>query len=484
MNWRCFLSALLLPLVFASVKADGDAPLFAIQNEPVPAPAGARVIDPRFSRSPDDLIHLAWIELADEAPALRFSTWQPGRHAWAPPRTIAPLPPGAAYAFAAGPDGRLAVLVASRTALLLLTSSDHGDTWTPPSPLALPGNRSPRLPALLFLPDTRLLAAWLDEPGGEPASLDTAILDGQGQPRLHRVESPVSRGSAPALAAFPDGSALLAWRGLTTNKVQDIRTARFEDDGWQPARPLSPDAWSPPAPPADGPSLDGRGAHLAAAWFTAADGPRVHVSTSSSAGIQWLMPARVDDIAPLGRPSLVMLDDGATLVSWVERDDSVESVFLRRLSPRGTLGAPVRLARAVTGHPQLVRVRDGGATPAQLLLAALSDGGLVTHVVTLPDASLLAEADACDCDPRPEAERGYALKGRIVSIDRDASTLTLAHTGIPGVMKPAATAFKTGPDTLAAAQAGRDAFAHAERIGPDWWLFNLRLTGTSPHAGD
>jgi hypothetical protein len=261
---------------------------------------------------------------------------------------------------------------------------------------------------------------------------------------------------------FPDGSTLSA--RITGNALQILR-----DDA--PPYSLDPEAAADTTA-----ALDARANHVAVAWFSLADGPRINVSTSSNAGVQWLIPNRVDDTAPIGRVSLVLLDDGAQLVSWVERLDNDYVILLRRISPRGTLSVPAQLLRqpADPGHPRLTRIKDGDATPAQLLLTY----GASARLITLPPAHLLAEADACDCDPRPEDQRGYAIKGRITTIHPDLGTLTLAHEAIPGVLKAATTTFHVSPDILAASKTGTRILARTERLGTDWWLFNPRTLVT------
>ncbi len=273
----------------------------------------------------------------------------------------------------------------------------------------------------------------------------------------------------PALATtantretFPDGTTLSA--RLEGNSLRILR-----DD--HPPYVLDPQAGagSPPA-------LDARGPHVVIAWFSLDDGPRVNVSASSNAGAQWLMPVRVDDVAPIGRVSVVLLDDGAQLVSWVERIANDYVILLRRVSSRGTLSAPAELARqaADPGHPRLTRVKDGDATPAQLLLTYTLAEKPAARLITLPDASRLAEADACDCDPRPEDQRGYAIKGRIVSINPDLGTLSLSHDAVPGVLKAATTTLHAAPGLLTSVKTGTRILARIERLGPDWWLFNPR----------
>ena len=468
-----------LALLIAPItRATEDTPVFVIQNDPIPAPAGRDARAPQLTRSPDGAIYLTWIEPSAGKSVLRFTTYQSAARAWNPARTATTL--DGDYAFAAGPDARLALLGCAHDALFLAESADAGATWGRPVMIGLPAKTTPHTPALAFLADGRLLAAVTFETAAGDASLHALTVNGPAPAADHLIESRVSPGSAPAIIAFPDGGALLVYRGLIeTTGVQDIRTARFDAGAWPPPATLISDLWKPAGPPRDGPALAARGPHIAAAWLT--DGSSVQLSTSSNAGGQWLMPNRVDDVSPLGRPSLVLLDDGASLVSWVESDGSKESVLLRRASARGTLSVPVRLAQGVTGHPLIVRVKDGDATPAQLLLACTpaptadaSSPSVVTRLITLPDAAKLAEADVCDCDPRPEEQRGFALQGKILSVDFDAGTLTVAHEEIPGLMKAATMKFKAAPDILVAAQAGKRMFARTERIGPDWWLFNLR----------
>ncbi len=338
-------------------------------------------------------------------------------------------------------------------------------------PAPLPHTASPSTAeafAKADLPDGQTLTVWLDG-----VSLQARL----GETAATVIDPRASPACRPALTAFADGTALLVWRGHDDNGSRDLRFTRFDKGEWQRASTLIQDGWVTASDPLDeGPALAARGPHVAVAWFTAGEGPRVNVSTSASAGIQWLMPQRVDDVAPIGRVSVVLFDDGAQLVSWVERVADGYTLLLRRVSPRGTLSVPVQLARTASdpGHPRLTWVKDGDATPAQVLLTYTDNASPLARLITLPAASLLAEADACDCDPRPEELRGYALSGRVTAIDPNIGTITVAHGDIPGIMKATTTVFRAAPDLLAAAQTGQRLLARTERIGPDWWLLNVR----------
>ncbi|CAM3001789.1 copper-binding protein [Rariglobus hedericola] len=326
--------------------------------------------------------------------------------------------------------------------------------------------------ARVTLTDGRELTVWL---AGEELLFDLT------KGASYVLDPHATAGCPPVLVAFADNSALLVWRGRGEGDTRDLRTARFADGAWQPATTLNQDDWRTlDDPVGEGPAIDSRGSHVAVAWFTAAEGPRINVATSSNAGSQWLIPLRVDDIAPIGRVSIVLLDDGAQLVSWVERLETDYVILLRRISPQGTLSVPVQLARLAPdpGHPRLTRIKDGDTTPAQLRLAYTVSGQPVARLITLPDASLLAEADTCGCDPRPEDQRGYALKGRITDINPKAGTITLSHDDIPGLLKATTTIFKAAPDMITAAKPNSRVFARTERIGPDLWLFNVRTLVT------
>ncbi len=478
----CLVSIILTPILHAAE----DSPSFVIKNELLRSPASdsAGSTDFDLTVSNDGKLYIAWIAADAKHSALRFSQFDFSNHTWSPSLTVAEVAADSSDStdtlrspkIATSPKGTVAVLWQTGPRFLTSTSTDAGVTWSKPAALTSESKRQTSA-TLGPLADGRFIAAWTDLRNDDPALYSRVL----GNEALDTCVDRHSNAPSPlAVVSFADGSALVSYRGNETGGQRDIRTARYRDGKWEPPSTLNADGWKPANPPAEGPVLDARGPHIAAAWFTIDDSARINVSTSSSAGAQWLMPNRVDDVAPLGRPSLVMLDDGSTLVAWVERDGTGESVFLRRLSARGSLSVPVRLAQNITGYPRIARVKDGDATPAQLLLVARetettgAPARLVTRLITLPEAKLLAEADACDCDPRDESERGFGVKGRITAVDFDALSLKIAHDEIPGVMKAEITTFKAAPAVIAGAAVGNRVFARAERIGPDWWLFDLR----------
>ncbi len=493
---------LLLALPALALRATDDSPAFIVKNDLVPSPAVPGASAPRLVNAPDGTVYLSWLEPAPaRRTALRFARFDAATRTWSPARTIgeshAPsVPANLTPSLAISSANALAALWHPATALATLTTSiDGGLNWSAPLVLNRPSRPADHA-TLQALPGGQFLAAWI-EPEGKSGTLLARTTAQDAAPVV--VDPAVSAGCAPVLAVFPDGSAVVAYRGLTPDGIRDIRTARFHDGRWDAPATLSPDNWKPSLPTRNSPALAVRGPHLAAAWFTAAEGARVNVSTSDDAGAQWLIPSRVDDIAPLGSPSLALFDDGSLLVAWVERTATERVVLLRRISARGSLSVPVQIGRTVDGAtPTLVRVKDGDATPAQVLVTTLnpppatpesaarlpSPSFITLRLVTLPSAAELAEADPCNCDPRPEDVRGYAIKGRVVSIDAARGTLQLEHAAILGVLPAGTTTLQVGPEVLRDVQPGRTILARVERTGADWSLFNVRTLETVPAVAD
>ena len=208
--------------------------------------------------------------------------------------------------------------------------------------------------------------------------------------------------------------------------------------------------------------------------------PRVLLSFSPDGGEHFLMPLHVEDSKPVGAPDLVLLADGTIFVSWLEQADNDEiSIWFRRISSNGELSVPIVLANLPTHHtaPRLALIKDYDATSAQLLLAYTlgeSDTSqIITRLLTIPIPSAVA-AKPCNC-PGEEAARGYALKGRVISIIAARETLAIQHEEIPGVLAAGTTEFKTDPSLLKFATTGNEVYARIEKRDNQWWLFGARL---------
>ena len=508
--------SLLLPLVRPAVAAE-EKPAPAITFVDVASPAGPRALGASLTTAADGTIWLSWVEpapanlaaaakksaghLHPPAPAagaparppntLRFSTYAAATRTWSPARTIATradLPVSSSDFPQLVLDGRgtaTAVWTDGHGGALLSSSSDQGATWSTPTPWS-PGSAEVEMFSFARLADGRVLAAWLDgraKKSGDPKQpqqLYARILHDPAPDTL--VDPSVCDCCQTTLTAFPDGGALLAYRGRTDTEVRDIRTARFRGKTWDDPRPLNNDDWRIAACPVNGPRLASDGGRVAAAWFTAADhDPRVLASFSPDAGTRFLLPLRLDRGKPVGHVDTLILRDGALLVTWLETDGSL---WLRRVTPDFSLDEPVALAPAgalsAKTNPRLTLVRDylGGTAPVQFLATFATDSALRTLLVTVPEGELLTAKGNCDCAPTPDQLVGYAIRGAAAAISPERGTLHVVHDELPGLLFAGTHEFHADAATLAAVTLGRRLFGRIEQRDGQWWLFDVRLAAS------
>lgn len=489
------LFSLFIPLCFFSAAG----PVRAAEEKSAPrpsvvqltSPAGPPSIGPALTTAPDGTLWLTWIELASTGskkssppapPLFRFATYDVRAQKWSAARTIADLPAVPAHsanfpqlvldghgtAFAVWPD--------LRSSALVTTSADRGATWSAPSPFPHTGSALRNL-SLLRLADGRILAAWLESHPSATTQLLARILDDHSPAIL--LDPSVSENCPLALTAFPDGGALLAYRGRTADEVRDIRTARFRGNAWDEPRPLNNDDWRIAACPMNGPRLANDGGRVAAVWFTAADNdPRILASYSPDAGARFLLPLRLDEAKPAGHVDTLILRDGAILVVWLGADGSL---WLRRITPDFATDEPFALAPPGTVStktmPRLALLRDyaGGTSSVQLIAAFATDTAFRTLLVTIPEGELLTAKGNCDCAPTPEQLMGYSIRGAAAAISAERGTIHILHDELPGLLFAGTHEFRADPSVLAAVKLGSRLFGRIERRAGQWWLFDVRL---------
>ena len=352
----------------------------------------------------------------------------------------------------AGPSSRYPFLGRAGGRLLLSWLDDDGNgmrtfrfaihengTWT--KPRAITSGRRLMLnwadsPSVIFLPDGRLAAHWLerhDSAGAygiriafarDPnASWITAFASTR--PTTEGYEGFVSLGASgqEVYASFLDhskpvtalrvarftsdgrllddrvvdadvcsccqtaiatagGAPIVAYRGHTQDEVRDIRAVRLgEGRGSQP-RVVSRDNWRINACPVNGPSLVADGQRAAVAWYTSATSPKVWLAFSDDAGGAYGSPIRIDDGRPIGRPSLALLPDSRAMraaVIWLEQAEVGARLRLRVISPTTGASEPITVAAVSAGRsvgfPRVITARD------RLVIAWTSDVGVTTSTV-------------------------------------------------------------------------------------------------------
>lgn len=390
--------ALTATLVAAGAGCDGGdqarapaPPPVVVESIESPAPPGSA--EPNLAVGPDGF-YLSWLEATDSGRhALRFSRLGP--EGWTPPRTI--LERGDLFVnWADFPsllvleDGTLAAHWLEKSGpgtyaydVRAALSKDGGRTWSEDivphqdglevehgfvTLLPLEGGRSVGVVWLDGRETARGGAMTLRfaRIGGDGGVADGALLDAD-----------VCDCCQTGAAVGADGP-IVVYRDRTEGEVRDIRVVRRVGGAWTEPVPVHEDGWVINACPVNGPSVAARERRVAVAWFTGAPGPRVLAAFSDDAGATFGPPVRVDDGAGQGRVAVVLLDDGAALVSWLEGGGSGAEIRLRRVEPEGT-GPALRLAgtsaERASGFPRMAR--DGDR-----LLFAWTEAGSVPRVRT------------------------------------------------------------------------------------------------------
>ena len=498
----------LLVLLALPLRAAEEKPALRIDDIASPA-AGQAVIGASLATGTDRTIWLTWLELkfGGEA-ALKFSTFDAATGRWRAARTItrgANLYSGASDfpLLTAGDDGRATALWyvknpdSAATAQLhhgagyravVSSTVDGGNTWGAPAPVSGESDMN-EFCALATLADGRVLATWLDgrakKSGGHDQQLFARVI-GSAEADT-RIEARVCDCCHTSLTAFPDGTALLAFRGRSADEVRDVRVTRFRGSRWDEPRTLNSDDWRINGCPVNGPQLASAGGRVAVAWFTAADNdPRVLASFSSDAGGRFLLPLRLSEAKPLGRVATALLRDGAMLITFVDNEGGL---WLRRVTPEFAAADALELTTGsssrIKGFPRVALARDydGGNSPAQLVVAyTLENGpGLRTTLVTIPEGDLLEAERNCDCAPTLEQLRGSPIRGTVVAAAAQNGTLRVQHVEVPGIFSAGTREFKVAPEILPRlATPGREFLGRVEKREGTWWLFDLRLIASAP----
>lgn len=392
------VAALLVPI--AGLRHTPARAADGIQPIQVPAAQGSGMYT--LTADARNLAHLSWLEPAGQEHALRFSTLSGGR--WSAPRTVAR---GANWfvnwadkpSVVAMPDGSLAAhwLVNNKTkqgsygyGIRMAYSRDQGATWREVFSAGTDNVRG-YSGFVSFLPGPEgLSAVYLTPKRQIPANEDDHTmtlnfvrfgLDGVVQSdRI--VDADACSCCTTSIVRTARGP-IVAYRDHEAGEIRDISIVRAENGRWTAPAPVHRDGWVINGCPTNGPVLDANGERVAAVWFTAAHNrPAVKLAFSDDAGAHFGAPVVVDGGKPIGWPAVVLLDDGGSVITWLESTSGgAGEVRLRRIARDGRLGPHVVVASSTagrsTGIPQLVRSGDA-------VVVAWRDGGVKSARVPIP----------------------------------------------------------------------------------------------------
>ena len=434
------LTALTASLLIAACEGAEERTAFVVDSIASPAPAGSA--EPNLTAGPDGF-YLTWLErLGGDRHALRFSRLDPSDRSWSEPVTV--MERGGLFvnwadfpSLVALEDGTLAAHWLEKSGpgayaydVRVAVSTDGGATWGEDIVPHTDGLEAEHGFVSLFPVDGRVGAVWLDgreTVTGGPMTLRFATLGPGGATDDVLLDADVCDCCQTGAAVTSDGP-IVVYRDRTAGEVRDIHIVRRVGGQWTRSRPVHEDGWVINACPVNGPAVAASGRRVAVAWFTASPDPRVLVAFSGNGGASFAPPVRVDGGSPQGRVDVVLLEDGAALVSWLERASEGEDgagggaeIRFRRVASDGGMGDPERLASTsaarASGFPHMARIDDA-------LLFAWTEDGDPPRVRTALGRLEGADADASGAASEAEATLSpEAPSYAAVTLEGDSITL-------------------------------------------------------------
>jgi len=330
----------------------------------VGAPAAAGSAEPFLFAMHDGLL-LSWLEPVanTKETSLRFAVYRGGR--WSPPRTVArrsdfvvnwaDFPSivedanGTLFAHWLQTSGEGWV-----SDVRVAISRDGGRGWSVPLLLNRDGKKGEHgFVTLAALPQGGIGVTWLDGrnmvEGKEEGNMTLryATIDAAGVVRSEvQLDDRTCECCATGMT-IAGGRPVIAYRDRSPEEVRDIAVIRQTPSGWSKPRLVHADGWKISGCPVNGPQLDARGSHVAAAWFTApGERARAYVAFSGDGGATFEAPVVIDDGNPLGRMDVVMPDAETAVVTWLEQMPGGAELRARLVPRNGARGPSVDIARA------------------------------------------------------------------------------------------------------------------------------------------
>lgn len=376
-NRSLSIAAAALALVLAGCDANPSS------GEPsdlaVPAAVGSG--QPHLAVTPDDQAVLSWLEPDGDGYALRFSRLVDG--AWSTPGVVArgddffvnwadfpAVEPITADVWIAHwlkltPDAFGAYDIA------ISLSADGGRTWSEASLLNNDGTMGQHGFVTLFPMQDDIGAVWLD---GRRLAEELELFQREGEldpeaplvgmalrhARIAFDGSISERGELDMLvcdccqtdAAVTETGPVIVYRDRSESEIRDNAIVRQVQGRWQEAVTLGPDDWQIEGCPVNGPAVAARGEEVVAAWFTApGNQPKVKLVRSTDGGVHFGSVVEIDGQGAFGHVDVVLIDDGAAVVSWWRRGADGIALAMRRVERNGELGEVQTVAENRTAQP-------------------------------------------------------------------------------------------------------------------------------------
>jgi len=359
-------------------------PPFAGVPAPLTTPAAPGSGEPCLAVDPDGAVYMSWFEKLPKGNALKVSRLDGTR--WSKPAIVASgdsfFVNWANFPSLVAPGGRRLAVAwpwkhggsGGASDVRVAQSPDGGRTWGHVTIPHRDGTPTEHGFVSLLPAGDAVRAVWLDGrkfPPAKPGGHGEEEPEGEMTLRSARIAADGSLSEEAELdprvcdccqtgTAAGDDGAIVVYRDRSEKEIRDIGVARLEEGGWTAPATVAADGWEIPGCPVNGPSVVARGTKVVVAWFTAAEGrARVRVAFSGDGGRTFGAPLELSAGDPLGRVDVVLLDDGAALVSWMEASGKEADVLVARVTPSGEVGASMTVARTsaarASGFPRMVR---------------------------------------------------------------------------------------------------------------------------------
>lgn len=353
-------------------------------------PAGPGAVAPCLATDPDGRTYASWLEpRARGGHALMVAKLDGMR--WSKPRVAAQ---GDSFfvnwadtpVLAAGGGKRLAVSWPWKSGadtyaydVRIAQSHDDGATWSAPVTPHRDATPTEHGFVSLLVEGESIRAVWLDgrknaetkagdaghgEHEGGEMTVRTAVIRADGRLDAEQVLDERACDCCPTSLARTAAATLVAYRDRSGDEIRDMSLVRLDKSRWSEPYPLHRDGWKMPGCPVNGPALDAVGNKVVVAWFTGAgDGATVYFARSDDGGRSFGEPQRVDPpgdgTGPIGRVDILLREDGAALVSWMQGLKNGAQIRVREFGRDGRPGRAVVLAQASSsrksGIPRMAR---------------------------------------------------------------------------------------------------------------------------------
>lgn len=367
----------------AAPVADGD-----LLASPVRFPFSGATVEPNITGDGGGGFLVSWIEKGTTG--FIFAPYRGG--SWFQPRMIAHgklLVNKADFpSIAVAPQDTLyAQWVETKggeaTSIRVAQSTDNGATWSTPLRPHKDVAGEFGFASLLPLADRSAQLVWVDASSPDANALHAATIGADGKLSEPVVVDPRICDCCQTAVAMTDDGPIAAYRDRSADEIRDISIVRLTPNGWTAPKTLHADNWKIAACPVNGPQLDAKGKNVVAAWFTLGGGrPHVNVAFSSDSGATFGQPVVVDEGDPAGHVDVALVDDGAAIVTWVERAGDSTRIEARRVRADRTSGKPLVIAELKSqtspGFPRLAVskqnvavVWNGGGTEPSVQMAMI-----------------------------------------------------------------------------------------------------------------